>query len=114
MAGVQEGAGKGQPWQAGSSGEDRQDLGTAGLTGSCLSPFASVLCFGFFLLFFPRCRVTAEEPKAGGTWSCWAAGLPTNSVCQPARSVTPLAPSSCFEVSVHWPSLLGPSLKVFG
>lgn len=41
--------------------EDGQELGTAGLTGSCLSAFASVLCFGFFPLFSRAVIATAEE-----------------------------------------------------
>lgn len=57
-----------------------------------------------------------------GTWSCWAAGLPKNSVCQPASSVAPLTPSSCFEVSIPgnwgslgcWGCLLGSPLKADG
>lgn len=56
---------------------------------------------------------------AVGTWSYWAAGLPKNSVSQPASQQRGSSPSSCFEVPIPgnwaslgcWGSLLGPSLK---
>lgn len=60
--------------------EDGQELGTAGLTGSCLYPFASVLCFGFFLLVSCTVIVTAEDPRTEESWRCWVAGLLANIV----------------------------------
>lgn len=50
--------------------EDGQELQIASLTGSCLSPFASVLCFGFFPLFSRAVIVMAEEPSTGEARSC--------------------------------------------
>lgn len=86
--------------------EDGQELGTAGLTGSCLSPFASVLCFGFFPLFFRAVIATAEEPGTGEARSCWAAGFLANMVYQPAGSVSPLTTHSRFAVCERPPSAL--------
>lgn len=91
-------------YQASPPAEDGQELGTDGLTGSCLSPFACVLCFGFFPPLSHAVVATAEEPSAGEAWSCWAAGLLANTVYQPPRSASPLAPYSCFAVCLCRPS----------
>lgn len=91
--------------QLSPSAKDGQELGTAGLTGSCLSPFASVLCFGFFPLFHAVIAM-AEEPSTGEARSCWAAGFLANMVYQPAGSVSLLTPHSRFAVCERPPSAL--------